>query len=212
MTADQAQQPLDIDVFTDIACPWCFIGIRRLEQALAPWPAVNVRYHTYLLAPELGSEGVELAAHLRSKYGRDPGEMFARVEAEARQTGIPLDFGRVTHMRSTVAAQTLVRYAHSKNTHRALTNDLFEAYFLAPRDIASIDVLVELGARHGFSATEARRLLEDEEEQAITRREAERTRAMGITGVPFFVFGGKYALSGAQPVEAFADVLGRFLA
>ena len=179
---------------SDFVCPWCFIGTRRLEQALAGKEA-EVAYRPFLLDPRIPAEGVDLRENLRKKFGRDPEGMFGRVEAAARETGIPLDFAKVRRYPSTVHAHALVRRTKDP---RVLANALFEAYFLQGRDIGSPEVLAELAG--GSAAVE-------ESELEVVRQEAREASQEGITGVPFFVFDGKIAVSGAQPQEVFRKAL-----
>ena len=186
-------QPYRIEVVSDFVCPWCFIGTRRLEQALAGKEA-EVAYRPFLLDPRIPPEGVDLRENLRKKFGRDPEGMFGRVEAAARESGIPLDFAKVRRYPSTVHAHALVRRAKDQ---RALANAIFEAYFLQGRDIGSPDVLAELA---GSSEVE-------KSELDGVREEAREASVEGITGVPFFVFDGKIAVSGAQPPEVFQKAL-----
>lgn len=207
---ETTQASLNIDLYSDIACPWCFIGVRRLDKALAgfdPSVEVMVRYHAYLLTPDLEPEGVNLAERLRAKYGVDPRQMFARVEEAARQTGIALDFSKLERTYPTVSAHTLIRRAHAKRTHRALTDDLFTAYFLDARNVSDPDVLIELGTRHGFEAEEVRSLVQDASEIEATHKEARQSTALGVTGVPFFVFQKKLAVSGAQSPETLRQAM-----
>lgn len=208
----KTQRTLQIDLYSDIACPWCFIGIKRLDKALAdldPSVDVTVRHHTYLLTPDLGPEGADMVERLRAKYGVDPRQMFARVEEAAHETGIPMDFSKLERTYPTVAAHTLVRHAHAKGTQRALTEDLFRAYFLDARNVSDTDVLIELGIRHGFDADEVSSLVHDASELELTRREAQQTTALGITGVPLFVFQRKLAVSGAQSPETFRQAIAK---
>ena len=204
---------LTIDVVSDVVCPWCLIGVRRLEQALATFPDVDatIRLHPFLLDPSTPEEGVDLREHLQKKYGVPAAQMFTRVEAAARESGIPLDFKKVTRAVATTRAHTLLRHAKDKGTQRALNDALLDAYFLEGRDIGNLDVLVELASAHGFDADAARALLRDEAELKATRAEAAAVAAQGISGVPFFVFGERFALSGAQPVDALQMVIERAL-
>jgi predicted DsbA family dithiol-disulfide isomerase len=156
---------LAIDIVSDVICPWCFIGSRRLEQALEPAPdgvAVDVTYRPFLLDPSTPKEGADLRDRLRAKYGVDPDKMFASVEAAARSSGIPLDFSKVRRTPSTIAAHTLLRHAIPKGTQAALARALFEGYFLEGRDIGDADVLAAIAGGHGFEADEAIRLVRDE--------------------------------------------------
>jgi predicted DsbA family dithiol-disulfide isomerase len=182
-----------IEVVSDFVCPWCFIGTRRLEQALAGTEA-DVTYRPFLLDPTIPPEGIDLRDNLRKKFGRDPDGMFGRVEAAARDAGIPLDFSKVRRYPSTVRAHALVRRAKDP---RALANAFFEAYFLQGRDIGAPDVLAELAGSSELEETELE----------LVREEAREASAEGITGVPFFVFDGKIAFSGAQPAEVFQKAL-----
>jgi len=178
---------------SDFVCPWCFIGTRRLEKALDGKP-VDVAYRPFLLDPTIPLEGVDLRERLQQKFGRDPEGMFGRVEAAARETGITLDFSKVRRYPSTVRAHALVAKAKDP---RVLANALFEAYFLQGRDIGASDVLAELA---GSAEVEETHL-------ELVRKRAREASEEGITGVPFFIFDGKIAVSGAQPPEVFQKAL-----
>jgi predicted DsbA family dithiol-disulfide isomerase len=196
---------LAIDVVSDVICPWCFIGSRRLDQALASLagavPAAEVTYRPFLLDPSTPPQGADLRERLRAKYGVEPEMMFARVEQAARSSGIPLDFTKVRRTPSTIAAHTLLRHAIAKGTQRALATALFEAYFLEGRDVGEATVLASLGAKHGFDADEALAIVRDESQLELTREEAADAAAKGIRGVPFFIFARRFAVSGAQAPE-----------
>lgn len=202
---------LPIEVVSDVICPWCFIGMRRLDQALAELPRVKatVTHRPFLLDPSTPPEGADLRERLSAKYGMDPETMFARVEAAARSSGIPLDFARVRRTPSTVAAHTLLRHALAKGTQRALLRALWDAYFLEGRDVGDASVLASIASGHGFDVDEATRLARDEQEARETRQEAAEAGRQGVTGVPFFVFGGNLAMSGAQPVEVLKEAIER---
>lgn len=199
---------LTIDVVSDVICPWCFIGTRRLDEALAGLPDVEavVTFHPFLLDPSTPAEGADLRERLRRKYGGDPEKLFARVEEAARAAGIPLDFSKIQRTPHTVAAHTLLRLALEKSgpkTQHALARALFEAYFLQGLDIGRFDVLATLAERHGLDADEARAFLADENELAATRQQASAMAAQGIGGVPFTVVGKRVAISGAQDPATF---------
>lgn len=193
--------PLRIDVFSDIVCPWCYIGTARLDHVIAsldlPTPPVVIR-HPFLLQPDTPTEGKDVHADLRRKYGTDPRVLFARVEAAARESGLALDLAKQPMTYPTVRAHTLLRHAATRGTQRALEKALFEAYFHDARNISDPDVLAAVAAPHGFDPTEVTRLLQDEAEIAATFAEIGEASALGITGVPFFVFNGRLAVAGAQ--------------
>ena len=205
---------LKIDVFTDVVCPWCLVGSARLDKAIAELPAnieVEVENHPFYLDPTVPPEGVVVADMLRQKYGREPKEMWARVEGEAKKAGIALDLSRQPRMFATAKAHTLTRLAGPLGTQHALANAIAAAYFLDYRQIHDDDVLADLAAEHGLDRAEALRLINDPAELAITEALARDAAAQGISGVPFFVFGNKYALSGAQPQDVFGMAIDKTL-
>lgn len=205
--------PLSVDIVSDVVCPFCFIGKRRVEQALAEEGITDaeVTFHPFLLDPGTPREGEDLRARLQKKYGGDPEQMFGRVEAMAQESGIPLDFAKVRLAANTVGAHTLLRHAKAKGTQTALAEALFAGYFLDGLNVGDDEVLVSLATKHGFDATEARALLASEDERRETRAEAEDAARQGIRGVPFVVFGGELAVSGAQPVTVFRQAVARLL-
>ncbi|MET4632886.1 DsbA family oxidoreductase [Kaistia defluvii] len=199
---------IQIDVVTDIVCPWCFIGVVRLHKVLADTGIeARILHHPFFLDPDVPPEGIDVAEKLRKRFGGDPAAMFARVEAEARKSGIPLDLSKQPRQRPTAAAHTLIRHALAKGTQDALATALFEAHFLQALNIADPDVLTGIAARYGFAADEARRLASDAAELEITHQEAAAAAQGGISGVPFFVFNRRLALSGCQPEDVFHQAL-----
>ena len=206
---------LTIDVVSDLVCPWCYIGTRRLDQVLKSMPEATpalVRYRPFLLDSSVPPEGADLRQWLRRKYGADPESMFARVEAQARTTGIPLDFSRVQRYPSTLAAHTLLRHALEKGTQRALADALFTAYFIESKDIGDSATLAQIALEHGFSEEDTLKWVSDAKELEATRAEATALSQQGISGVPFFVFNEQLAFSGAQPSEVFRSAIEEALA
>ncbi len=201
---------LKIDVFTDVVCPWCLVGSARLDAALANLPddvEVEVENHPFYLDPNVPPEGVDVGAMLKEKYGREPQEMWARVESEAAKAGITLDLSRQPRMFNTAKAHTLTRLSKPNGNQHELANAIAEAYFLGHRQINDDNVLVDIAAEFGWDRGDALDAINDESELAATAQLATSAAQQGIRGVPFFVFGGKYALSGAQPDEVFAQAL-----
>jgi predicted DsbA family dithiol-disulfide isomerase len=205
---------LAIDLYSDIVCPWCFIGTRRLESVMASFAGLNgtVRHHPYLLHPDAPPEGIDLREMLSQKYGGDPERMFEHVEGAARADGIPLDFAPGFRTYSTLAAHTLLRHAGAKGTQRELVDALFVAYFVEARNISDAAVLIDAATKYGFAADEASRLLQDPDEIAITRRDVREASELGIRGVPLFILNGRYAVSGAQPAAIFRQAITKALA
>jgi predicted DsbA family dithiol-disulfide isomerase len=192
--------PLQIDLFADVVCPWCFLGSVRLDRVLAELgrPA-RVRHHPFMLDPDTPPEGDDVPARLQRKYGVPPQRLWARLEAEARKSGLELDLSKQRWSYPTARAHTLLRHAAPKGTQHDLTQALYRAYFQEARNIHDPEVLVDVAAPHGFAADEVVRLTGDQRELAETRDEARGAAAAGIDGVPFFVFEERIALAGAQP-------------
>jgi predicted DsbA family dithiol-disulfide isomerase len=201
---------ITVDVFSDVVCPWCYVGSARLSQALAELAGevqAEVCYHPFFLDPTVGKAGVSIADKLRQKYGVDPRQLWARVESAARDSGMELDLSRQPMMYPTDAAHTLLRHAHDRGTQPALAMALFKAYFMDAQNIADVKVLARVAAEHGFTASEAEELASCAAELELTREEAQSAAAGGIRGVPFYVFGGRLAVSGAQPVSVLTSAI-----
>ncbi|MBU1306723.1 MAG: DsbA family oxidoreductase [Alphaproteobacteria bacterium] len=203
---------LKIDVFTDVVCPWCIIGSARLDKAVAALPddvEVVIENHPFYLDPNTPEEGVVVADMLREKYGREPSEMWERVESEARKAGVELDLSQQPRMFPTKKAHTIARLAKPLGIQHELANAIANAYFLEHRQINDDNVLADIAVEFGFDRGDALDAMNDENELAITEQLANDAAAQGIRGVPFFIFGEKYALSGAQPDEVFAQALAK---
>lgn len=205
---------LKVDIFTDVVCPWCLIGSVRLDKAIAELPddvEVEVENHPFYLDPSVPAEGVDVAHMLKTKYGRDPEEMWARPQAEAKKSGVDLDLSRQPRMFRTAKAHTITRLAKSLGTQHALANAIADAYFLEHRQINDDAVLADIAAEHGFDREEALRLMNDPRELTTTEQLAASAAGQGISGVPFFVFDSKFAMSGAQPEEVFQRAFAELL-
>jgi predicted DsbA family dithiol-disulfide isomerase len=206
---------LKIDVFTDVVCPWCIVGSARLDNAIAALPEdieVVVENHPFYLDPNTPAEGVVVADMLREKYGKDPKNMWERVQSEARKAGVDLDLSKQPRMYPTKKAHTITRLAKPLGIQHELANAIANAYFLEHRQINDDNVLADIAAEFGFDRGDALDAMNDEHELAITEQLATDAAAQGIRGVPFFVFGEKYALSGAQPDEVFQRALAQTIA
>ncbi|UXN71937.1 DsbA family oxidoreductase [Devosia neptuniae] len=205
---------LKIDVFTDVVCPWCLVGSARLDTALAALPddiEVVVENHPFYLDPSVPPEGVDVGEMLRAKYGKDPREMWARVEGEAEKAGIELDLSKQPRMFNTAKAHTITRLAKPLGIQHELANAIAGAYFLEHRQINDDNVLADIAVAFGYDRGDALDAMNDENELAITEQLATDAAQQGIRGVPFFIFGEKYALSGAQPAEVFDKALAQII-
>ena len=201
-----------VDVVSDVVCPWCYIGKRRLESAIAqlreeePDLPFEVRWHPFQLNPDLPAQGVDRKAYLQAKFGgaERAKQVYERVTAAGRSVGIPFDFDAIERQPNTLDAHRLVAWAQSRNEGDAdaLVEGLFRANFLEGRFVGSTDELVALAEGAGFDAADARALLESGALKDVVAESDRRAREIGIGGVPFFIFDGKTALSGAQEPSA----------
>src|SRR3954471_20794609 len=149
---------LKIDLFTDIVCPWCLVGSARLDQAITALPddvVVDIENHPFYLDPNTPPEGVDVAQMLREKYGRDPKEMWARVEGEAKKSGIDLDLSQQPRSFPTQKAHTIIRLARDKGTQHDLANAIASAYFLDHSQVNEDEVLAGIATQFGFTREEA---------------------------------------------------------
>lgn len=203
---------LKIDVFTDVVCPWCLVGSARLDAALTNVPDdvdVVIENHPFYLDPTVPPEGVDVGEMLREKYGRDPKEMWERVETEAKKAGITLDLSKQPRMFNTAKAHTITRLSKANGNQHELANAIANAYFLDHRQINDDNVLADIAAEFGWDRGDALDIMNDADELATTEQLAASAAQQGIRGVPFFVFAEKYALSGAQPDEVFTEALNK---
>jgi predicted DsbA family dithiol-disulfide isomerase len=207
---------IKIDVWSDIACPWCYIGKRNLEKGIAlsaeddDAPRVEVTFHSYELSPDTpvdfdGSELDFLAGH-KGMPREQVEQMLARVTGVAAEAGLEYRFDILQHT-NTVKAHELVHFAAAHGSQHEAVDRLFSAYFTEGRHLGRVDELVSLAGEIGLDEAAAREALESDAHLADVRRDQERARAYGITGVPFFVIDEAYGVSGAQPPQAFAEVV-----
>ncbi len=205
-------EALTVDVVSDVVCPWCYIGKRRLEAALArlrevePDLPVEVRWHPFQLNPDLPPGGVDRRQYLEAKFGGPARaqEIYARVSAAGATVGIPFAFDAIERQPNTLAAHRLIAWAQGRREGDAdaLVENLFRAYFLDGRFVGDHDELVRLAAEAGYDPDDARAFLaSDELRDAVAGADA-RAREMGVSGVPFFIFDGRTAVSGAHEPDA----------
>jgi predicted DsbA family dithiol-disulfide isomerase len=212
MSVMSAMQPLTVDVVSDVVCPWCFIGKRHLEAALAQLPEVSeaiVRWHPFELNPDLPSEGVDRRSYLEAKFGGPAraAQIYARVMDAGSRAGIAFDFDAIMRQPNTREAHRLIAWAQASGQGDALVERLFRAYFLEGRDLTDRETLVALAAEAGVDAHEARAWLDSGRGVQEIANAEERLRELGITGVPFFIFDGRVGLSGAHPPENIVDAI-----
>jgi len=198
-----------IDIVSDAICPWCYIGKRRLERALAmaPQSVLQVGWRPFQLNPDMPVEGMDRQEYLRRKFGdRVGGNMYEAVKEAGREEGIPFAFELIRRTPNTLLAHRLIAFARRENRQDEAVEALFRGYFTAGADIGRIDTLAELVEPVGLDPGRVRAYLESDEDLASIKAEDQFARQIGIQGVPCFIIDRKYALSGAQPPEAFLEV------
>jgi len=207
-------QPTTIDIVSDVVCPWCYIGKRRLEAALAGRAgSPQIRWHPFQLNPDIPPGGCDRRRYLEEKFGgpQRASEIYARVEAAGREVGIPFDFQRIERQPNTVDAHRLIAWTQANAADRAdtLVERLFRAYFTEGANIGEIDVLVRLAGEAGIDGAAARGHLASDAGRAEVAAADQRSKATGISGVPFFIFNRRLAVSGAQPPAILGEALAR---
>ena len=203
--------PLAIDVFADIACPWCYIGERRLSAALGARPDLDaaVRWRPFQLQPDLPPGGLPWRPFAEEKFGgwERARAGFRHVERAAEPDGITFDFERIASAANTADAHRLVLFARGVGREWETARALFEGYFAGGRDLNEMDDLLALAASAGLDPDAAAAHLASDAGRDAVAESQRFARRHGIAGVPLTVFGGRLALSGAQPVEVFANAL-----
>lgn len=205
-----------VDIWSDVQCPWCYIGKRRFEAAVVGSDVeVEVEYHSFELSPDTPVEyegtPAEYLAQRKGLSRQQVEEMLARVTTIAAQVGLDYDYDRM-HQTNTVKAHELIHYAKARGRQLEMKEALLRAYFLDGGHVGRIDDLADLAAELGFDRADVVRSLDANEYLPAVRADGAQARAYGITGVPFYVFEGKYGVSGAQETSTFADVLAQVVA
>ncbi len=205
---------LAIDIISDIVCPWCFIGKRRLEAALKLYaekhreaPPAHITWRPFQLNPDLPPEGMSRADYVRRKFGPNGARNYDRVAAVGASVGIPFAFDKILRQPNTVAAHSLVEMAASGPGQDRVKETLLNAYFLEGADLTDNAVLLDLAVRGGLDRAAAARRLDDPGARAAIAAADKEARALGVEGVPFFIFNKRVALSGAHEPETLLDAI-----
>lgn len=206
---------MQIDIISDVVCPWCYVAKRQLERALAQRPALQpeIRWFPYQLHPEAPAEGYPYRETIERKYGRQMIDMmFARITAAGAAVGLELHLDRIARGANTLNAHRLIEWAREAGVENAMVEALFQAYFRDGRDVGDTETLAEIAGEVGLDATAVRARLAGADARDTILDRVRFSRDQGVTGVPFFSFDGKLSLSGAQGEETFLLVLDRVAA
>jgi predicted DsbA family dithiol-disulfide isomerase len=201
--------PLTIDIVSDVVCPWCYIGKRHLEAALASLPASDVQIHwrPYQLDATIPPEGMARRAYLERKFGNRVDEIYTRVAAAGREAGIDFAFDRIERSPNTLDAHRLIRWSQSVGKQNEIVERLFRAFFLEGRDIGNRAVLLETATEAGMERDVVQRLFDGDADKGAVREEIATAQRLGVNGVPFFIFAGRFGMPGAQPAEVLANAI-----
>jgi predicted DsbA family dithiol-disulfide isomerase len=204
-------EPIKVDIWSDVQCPWCYIGKRKFEAGAAEFGGeVEVEYHSFELAPDtpVDFEGTPID-YLSQRKGVAPEQakqMIDRVTGIAKAVGLDYDYDHV-HQTNTVISHELLHFAKSKGRQLEMKERLLKAYFVNGEHVGRIPDLVEIAVELGFDRAEVTEALESHRFLADVKADVAQAQAFGIQGVPFFVIDGKYGVSGAQEAATFANVL-----
>ena len=204
---------MEIEIFSDVVCPWCYIGKKRLDAVMDTpvGEGVTLRWRPYQLYPNMPPGGMDRARYLEARYGADAdrSRVPQRIEAEAGQVGLKLDFSAIEKMPNTFQAHRLLELAAAHGVQHELAELLFDYYFCSGRDVGDPDVLVEAAETLGLERDPVRDYLAGTEGVDAVRKQLQRAVDVGVSGVPCYLLAGRFALPGAQAPEVMAQFITR---
>lgn len=203
-----SERALAIDIYSDVICPWCYVGKRRLERALKQWNGsvpVNISWRPFQLNPTMPRDGMDRRQYLEAKFGGPEAaqSIYDQVAAAGAAERIPFAFDRIARTPNTFAAHCLIWLAGQQGKQDELVEMLFRRYFVEGRDIGNVETLAQAAADVGFDRTAIEACLAGDEGGNEVQAEEAAGRRLGIRAVPYFVINGTSVLSGAQPPEEF---------
>jgi len=209
-------EPLVIDIVSDVVCPWCYVGKKHIEKALANMPDIDavVRWHPFQLDPSIPAEGYDRKAYMAKKFG-DGGQLKAaheRLEALGNSNGIAFQFDAISRSPNTLDAHRLIRWADEAGVQDAVVSSLFQSYFEEGLDIGDRSVLAFIAGKAGMDSDLVTARLETDMDVESVRAEIAEAGRIGVSGVPFFILAQKLAVSGAQPSEVVMDAIRQAMA
>jgi predicted DsbA family dithiol-disulfide isomerase len=206
-------KPMKIDFVSDVSCPWCIIGLRGLEEALARTGeliAADITFQPFELNPQMGKEGQNIGEHVAQKYGSTPEQSAANramIRDRAAALGFSIQMSESSRIYNTFDAHRLLHWAHAEGKQAALKHALFDAYFIDQQDPSDHKVLVAAAAKAGLDPARAAEILASNEYAADVRAAEQLWQSRGISAVPAVVINDRFLISGGQPPEAFENAL-----
>ena len=206
---------IQVDIVSDVMCPWCIVGYKQLEQALGMVGiGAYIRWHPFELNPTMPPEGQNMTDHIAEKYGASAAQSDQnrkRLVDLGQELGFAFNFTPDSRIVNTFAAHQLLDWAQGSNLQHPLKMALFDAHFTQGRDVSDAEVLVDVAASVGLDRQAARDVLDSASHADETRTRQEFWTSRGISGVPSMVFDGRYLLTGAQGAETYAQMLQKVL-
>lgn len=210
---------MNIDIISDVVCPWCYVGKRQIEAALdlraqqepgTPRPAISWR--PFQLNPQMPPEGMSREEYVKRKFGGRSADIYARVSAVGAEHGIAFAFDRIARQPNSLAAHSLIALAGAQGAagddlQSRVKEAFLRAYFLDGVDLTQEQNLIDIATAAGVDPARAAACLEDPQARRAVENEDQRARAIGVQGVPFFIFNGKIAVSGAQGAQALLEAM-----
>mgnify|MGYP003624843781 CR=1 FL=1 len=209
-----ATNQLQIDIISDVMCPWCIVGYRRLEQALSQFDDLEVKlqWHPFELNPAMGPEGQHLGEHIAEKYGSTPEQSTQnrqRLTQMGADLGFEFNFSDASRIYNTLQAHQLLYWAAESGKQTELKLALFSSYFTDQKNPDDIEVLIEAATKVGLDADEARAVLTDKRFETAVKKEEQLWISRGIQAVPAIVFNQQYLVSGAQDPDTIAELISK---
>ncbi len=204
-------QSIQIDIVSDVACPWCYIGKKHLEKALESIDnqAINVTWHPFQLDPTIPKEGVSRDEYFTNKFGSSDRieQIFQRVVSVGENAGIDFNFDKMPKAVNTIPLHKLLHIAREEGTQIALEERFFKGYFTDGIDFSDNEQLLSFMQDFGWNREKTADILANDEISYQVSQEIKHFQGLGVTGVPFFILNNKYAISGAQPSSVFLETL-----
>ncbi|GLQ07279.1 DsbA family oxidoreductase [Sneathiella chinensis] len=204
---------MKIDIVSDTVCPWCYIGKRKLEAALAQRPDLDVEitWHPFQLHPDMPTEGADRKSFIAAKFGSPERarELYDTVQQAGAAVGLDLNFEKIERSPNTLNSHRVIRWAESAGVQDALVEILFRSFFMDGKDLGNDETLIAAAVEAGMDGDIVKDLLDSGADLDLVRAEDMRAREMGISGVPFFILDNKYALSGAQDPAVILEVIAK---
>jgi predicted DsbA family dithiol-disulfide isomerase len=208
--SEDMRAKVTIDVVSDVVCPWCFVGKRKLDAALnlVRELEVEVNWRPFQLDPTIPQGGISRHDYMAKKFGPEKiAAIHERLEGVGAEAGVAFAFDKIERSPNTLDAHRVIRWAQAHGAQSALVDRLFTLYFMEGADIGDRDLLARLAGEHGMDAATIRAALDTNQDAVAVQQEIASAVRMGVSGVPFFILDGRFGVSGAQPPEILADAI-----